>query len=246
MPPRARAATASCSIATRTIPPAPSRRTARPARKIVKVDRVEWDIIPDPMTAANALVNGEVDFWDTVTPDLIPFLQAARHHRAAHRVAAGDGVDPAELRAAAVRQRQGAAGAGAAVRPEGVHAGRRRPDTGWSTCYSLQRVRLDARHRGRLRPLSQARPRRAPSSCSPKPATRASRSSSSAPRSCRSSTRSRRSWRSGCATSASTSICRWATGRPCTSSVNTPHLTEGQAAGTWSAPIRSAAPGSTR
>ncbi len=43
--------------------------------KIVKVDRVEWDIIPDPTTAANALVKGEVDFWDTVTPDLIPFLK---------------------------------------------------------------------------------------------------------------------------------------------------------------------------
>ena len=43
--------------------------------KAVKVDRVEWDIIPDPVTAANALATGEVDFWDTVTPDLIPFLR---------------------------------------------------------------------------------------------------------------------------------------------------------------------------
>ena len=43
--------------------------------KIVKVDRVEWDVMPDPTTAANALVRGEVDFWDTVTPDLIPFLK---------------------------------------------------------------------------------------------------------------------------------------------------------------------------
>jgi len=44
--------------------------------KIVKVDRVEWDIMPDAVTAANALVTGEVDFWDTVTPDLIPFLKS--------------------------------------------------------------------------------------------------------------------------------------------------------------------------
>ena len=38
--------------------------------RVVKVDRVEWDVIPDPTTAANAMVTGEVDFWDTVTPDL--------------------------------------------------------------------------------------------------------------------------------------------------------------------------------
>ena len=43
--------------------------------KVVKVDRVEWDILPDPTTAANALATGEVDFWDTVSPDLIPFLK---------------------------------------------------------------------------------------------------------------------------------------------------------------------------
>lgn len=42
--------------------------------RIVKVDRVEWTIMPDATTAANALVKGEVDFWDTVSPDLIPFL----------------------------------------------------------------------------------------------------------------------------------------------------------------------------
>jgi peptide/nickel transport system substrate-binding protein len=43
--------------------------------RIVKVDRVEWDIIPDPTTAANAIVTGEADFWDTVTPDMVPFLK---------------------------------------------------------------------------------------------------------------------------------------------------------------------------
>jgi peptide/nickel transport system substrate-binding protein len=43
--------------------------------RIVKVDRVEWDILPDPTTAANAMITGEVDFWDTVTPDLIPLLK---------------------------------------------------------------------------------------------------------------------------------------------------------------------------
>ena len=43
--------------------------------RMVKVDRVEWDIIPDANTAANALVTGEVDFWDTASGDLIPFLR---------------------------------------------------------------------------------------------------------------------------------------------------------------------------
>jgi peptide/nickel transport system substrate-binding protein len=42
--------------------------------RIVKVDRVEWIIMPDATTAANALVTGEADFWDTASPDLVPFL----------------------------------------------------------------------------------------------------------------------------------------------------------------------------
>ena len=42
--------------------------------RIVKVDRVEWTIIPDPATAAAALGKGEVDFWDTVALDQLPVL----------------------------------------------------------------------------------------------------------------------------------------------------------------------------
>jgi peptide/nickel transport system substrate-binding protein len=44
--------------------------------RVVKVDRVEWDIMPDPVTAANALVTNEVDFWETATSDLVPFLHS--------------------------------------------------------------------------------------------------------------------------------------------------------------------------
>jgi peptide/nickel transport system substrate-binding protein len=44
--------------------------------RIVKVDRVKWTIIPDPTTAANALVTGEADFWDTVTAEMVPFLKS--------------------------------------------------------------------------------------------------------------------------------------------------------------------------
>lgn len=38
-------------------------------------DRVEWRVIPDASTAANALGNGEVDWWQNPTPDLQPLLK---------------------------------------------------------------------------------------------------------------------------------------------------------------------------
>ena len=46
--------------------------------RIVKVDRVEWIVMPDAVTAANALVTGEADIWEQVTPDLAPFLAQRR------------------------------------------------------------------------------------------------------------------------------------------------------------------------
>jgi peptide/nickel transport system substrate-binding protein len=42
--------------------------------RVVKVDRVEWKIIPDPATVAAALQNGEVDFVETPSLDLLPTL----------------------------------------------------------------------------------------------------------------------------------------------------------------------------
>jgi peptide/nickel transport system substrate-binding protein len=41
----------------------------------VLLDRVEWQMIPDPQTAANALVTGEVDWMEIPLPDLIPLLR---------------------------------------------------------------------------------------------------------------------------------------------------------------------------
>jgi peptide/nickel transport system substrate-binding protein len=41
----------------------------------VLVDRVEWQIIPDPATAANALAAGEVDWIDAPLPDLLGMLR---------------------------------------------------------------------------------------------------------------------------------------------------------------------------
>jgi peptide/nickel transport system substrate-binding protein len=40
--------------------------------KRAKVDRVEWDYIPDPLTALNALTSGEVDYWENLANDYVP------------------------------------------------------------------------------------------------------------------------------------------------------------------------------
>jgi peptide/nickel transport system substrate-binding protein len=41
----------------------------------VMVDRVEWKMIPDAATAANALLTGEVDWLEMPIPDLLPMLK---------------------------------------------------------------------------------------------------------------------------------------------------------------------------
>ncbi len=43
--------------------------------KLAKVDRVEWLAISDPLTAANALLQGEVDIVEVPPPDLFPMLK---------------------------------------------------------------------------------------------------------------------------------------------------------------------------
>jgi peptide/nickel transport system substrate-binding protein len=45
--------------------------------KQVHFDRVEWHIIPDAQTAASALISGEMDWWQSPTPDLLPQLRAS-------------------------------------------------------------------------------------------------------------------------------------------------------------------------
>jgi peptide/nickel transport system substrate-binding protein len=52
----------------------------------VKVDRIEWLIMPDATTAANALATGEVDFIEAVGPDLAGFLR--RRNMTVRRIAA--------------------------------------------------------------------------------------------------------------------------------------------------------------
>ncbi|TXL77622.1 ABC transporter substrate-binding protein [Vineibacter terrae] len=43
--------------------------------KVAKVDRIEWLSIPDPLTAANALLAGEIDMIELPPPDLFPVLK---------------------------------------------------------------------------------------------------------------------------------------------------------------------------
>jgi peptide/nickel transport system substrate-binding protein len=44
--------------------------------KVAKVDRIEWLIVPEASTAAAALANGEVDWWENPPPDLARVLAA--------------------------------------------------------------------------------------------------------------------------------------------------------------------------
>jgi peptide/nickel transport system substrate-binding protein len=43
--------------------------------KRINFDRIEWQIVPDAATASAALQNGEVDWWETALPDLVPLLK---------------------------------------------------------------------------------------------------------------------------------------------------------------------------
>nr|WP_245215122.1 ABC transporter substrate-binding protein [Pararoseomonas indoligenes] len=46
--------------------------------KVVHFDRVEWRILPDAATAAAALRQGEIDWWELPAPDLLPLLRRDR------------------------------------------------------------------------------------------------------------------------------------------------------------------------
>ncbi|MBN8940164.1 MAG: ABC transporter substrate-binding protein [Rhizobiales bacterium] len=46
--------------------------------KVAYFPRIEWQIIPDPATAANALMRGEIDWWERPLADLQPMLARNR------------------------------------------------------------------------------------------------------------------------------------------------------------------------
>ncbi|NYT62526.1 ABC transporter substrate-binding protein [Alcaligenaceae bacterium] len=43
--------------------------------KVVNVDRVVWSVMPDNMTAINALINGEIDYIESLPYDLLPMVE---------------------------------------------------------------------------------------------------------------------------------------------------------------------------
>jgi peptide/nickel transport system substrate-binding protein len=47
--------------------------------KRIMVDRIEWNVMPDPATASAALQNGEVDWWENPISDLVPLLRKNRN-----------------------------------------------------------------------------------------------------------------------------------------------------------------------
>jgi peptide/nickel transport system substrate-binding protein len=49
--------------------------------KVVKVDRVEWVVLPDPQSAIQALNRGQIDFVEIPQVDLLPLLKANKDVR---------------------------------------------------------------------------------------------------------------------------------------------------------------------
>lgn len=49
--------------------------------KVVRVDRVEWISMPDPMTTVNALLNEEVDFVENLPFDMMPMVEGNERYR---------------------------------------------------------------------------------------------------------------------------------------------------------------------
>jgi peptide/nickel transport system substrate-binding protein len=47
--------------------------------KRIIADRIEWITMPDPATAAAALQNREIDWWEVPFPDLVPMLRKNRN-----------------------------------------------------------------------------------------------------------------------------------------------------------------------
>jgi peptide/nickel transport system substrate-binding protein len=47
--------------------------------KVVEVDRVVWTFVPDPATSAAAIANGEYDWWEQPSLDLVPSLKSDRN-----------------------------------------------------------------------------------------------------------------------------------------------------------------------
>jgi peptide/nickel transport system substrate-binding protein len=47
--------------------------------KRVLFERIEWNVVPDPAAAAEALQNGDADWWEAPDPDMVPLLKRNRN-----------------------------------------------------------------------------------------------------------------------------------------------------------------------
>ncbi len=72
---RLRASAWSTRGTTSTFPRKDGKPSFNAGPKIVYVDRVVWNFIPDPATASAALTQGEIDWWENPTIDLVPQLK---------------------------------------------------------------------------------------------------------------------------------------------------------------------------
>jgi peptide/nickel transport system substrate-binding protein len=106
--------------------------------KIAKVDRVEWTYFPDQNTAMNALMAGEVDFFEAPANDLMPILSTNPDLTVEINDPLGNigfarfnhllpPFDNAEIRRAAIM----------AMRQEDYMAGAVGDQKFWRTCYSV-------------------------------------------------------------------------------------------------------------
>ena len=95
--------------------------------KRMNFDRIEWQIIPDAATASAALQNGEVDWWETPMPDLVPLLKQNRNLDGRYRRPARQHRRSADEPSVSAVQRPARAPGGAdRDQPGRLHAGRRR------------------------------------------------------------------------------------------------------------------------
>ena len=98
--------------------------------KIVNVDRVVWNFIPDPATASAALQQGEIDWWENPALDLLPQIKILQgHHRHRQRPHRRDRMPAVQSPASALQQPCDPPRGGRRDGPEGGHGGCRRRRT---------------------------------------------------------------------------------------------------------------------
>jgi peptide/nickel transport system substrate-binding protein len=139
--------------------------------KVVHFDRVEYAVMPDPGTAASAISNGEVDWWENPPNDLLPVLARARGvavDRVVTMGAMGTGVfnhlhppfdNPAIRRAVLMASSQAdfmTAAAGTDPTMMGIDVGLFTPDTPMANAEGLELVREPRNLEAARRALKEA------------------------------------------------------------------------------------------